>query len=98
MDVREAYEEFLHAKLPTSPQTVRGYKFRLAVFASWCEAHGYTLEQLTAKHIRQFVEDVSKRHGGPARSTIRQYALNRKTFLRWWAPDEDVADLVSQTV
>src|SRR6266566_4296804 len=76
MDVREAYEEFLHAKLPTSPQTVRGYKFRLAVFASWCSAHGYTLESLTAKHIRQFVEDVSKRHGGLASSTIRQYEQN----------------------
>ena len=98
MDVREAYEEFLHAKLPTSPQTVRGYKFRLAVFASWCEAHGYTLESLTAKHIRQFVEDVSKRHGGLASSTIRQYALNVKTFLRWCARDEEFEDLVSHKV
>jgi len=102
MDVREAYEEFLAAKRPESPQTVRGYKVRLGIFASWCEAHGYTLESLTAKHVRAFLEDMGNRAGLKgerlAGSTLKQYGINVKTFLRWCSADEEFEDLVSHKV
>ena len=88
-DVREAYEEFLQAKRPLSPHTLRGYRFRLNVFVTWCEEHGLALEQLTSKHTRAFIEEVSKRHSGLAPSTARQYGLNISTFLRWCSREDD---------
>jgi len=95
MDVAEAVEEFLHAKYTTAFHTRRGYINRLGIFARWCEEQGLALEQLTGRHIRQFLADVSKRHGGLASSTVKQYAINCKTFLAWCSKEEEFEDLVS---
>src|SRR5689334_8063850 len=85
MDVREAYEEFLHAKSPLAQQTQRGYRIRLRAFVSWCEEQGLQLESLKARHIRSFIESISQRKGitgGPVKSsTVRLYALTVKVFL-----------------
>src|SRR5258708_1233700 len=98
MDVRDAVEEFLHSRQTTAPVTQRGYSIRLRIFTAWCEEHEYTLEQLSAKIIRTFIEDVSKRHSGLAPVTIRQYALTCKTFLKWCSKDEEFEDVVSSKV
>jgi len=98
MDVRDAVEEFLHSRHQTAPVTQRGYSIRLRIFTAWCEEHGYTLEQLSAKIVRQFIEDVSKRHSGLAPVTVRQYARTCKTFLNWCSKDEEFEDVVSSKV
>jgi len=103
MDVREAVESFLDSRHTLSPATQRGYTINLTIFATWCEAHGLALEQLTAKHVRQFVEDVSKRPGLKGSehlhsATISKYAINVKTFLAWCSRDEEFEDSVSVKV
>src|SRR4051812_179568 len=99
MDVREAYEEFIHAKYGLSPHTQRGYKTRLALFVEWCEEQGLALEQLTARQVRTFIEAVSKRTGrtgGPLKqSTVRIYALTIKVFLSWCSKEEEFEDLIT---
>jgi site-specific recombinase XerD len=102
MDVREAYEEFLHAKLPRSRATQRGYRIRLNIFASWCEEHALELQMLTAKHVRAFLEDVGMRQGLKserlAANTVRQYAMTVKNFLSWCSREEEFEELISTKV
>jgi len=86
MDVAEAVDSFLDSRHTLSPTTRRGYRVNLGIFAAWCEEHGLQLEQLTSKHIRQFVADVEKRPGLKGSehlqsATIAKYAINVKTFL-----------------
>jgi site-specific recombinase XerD len=99
MDVREATHEFQQAKLHLSRFTRSGYKQRLAVFASWCEQQGLTLETITVRHVRAFIEDVRKRmgkQGSPVRSTTtRTYAQVIKEFLLWCAKEEEFEEFVS---
>ena len=100
MDVREAVTEFLHSRHTLSPATQRGYAINLGIFTAWCEAHNLSLEQLTARHVRQFVEDMSKRPGLKGSehlqsATIAKYAINVKTFLGWCSRDEEFEDVVS---
>jgi len=100
MDIREAVAEFLDAKYTISEATRRGYAVRLRIFAAWCEAQGLALEQLTAKHLRQFVADVGKRPGRAGSehlhsSTVHWYAVSVKTFLNWCSRDSEFAELVS---
>jgi integrase/recombinase XerD len=98
-DVREAYEEFLHAKLPLSRATQRGYRVRLTPFVAWCEEQGLQLEALTARHIRTFIELISSRKGitgEPLKSsTVRLYALTVKIFLSWCAQEDDFEESIS---
>jgi len=102
MDVRSAYEEFLAAKSPNARTTQRGYRIRLSIFVSWCEAHQLELQQLTTKHVRAFIEDVGKRQGMKserlASSTVRQYAMTVKNFLAWCAREEEFEELISSRV
>ena len=102
MDVLTAVKEFLAAKLALSPYTLRGYKRYLGLFASWCDEQGLQLEQLTARHVRAFLEAVSKRpgyKGGPLKhSTLRIYAISVKAFLNWCSREEEFEDLVSYKV
>jgi integrase/recombinase XerD len=102
MDVREAVNEFCHAKHMLSSYTQRGYSRRLAVFADWCSEQGLQLEALTARHIRAFIDAVSKRtgrNGGPLKqSTVRIYALTVKVLLSWLTQEEEFEDLVSSKV
>lgn len=99
MDVREAVEEFLHAKLPLSRATQRGYRIRLKSFVAWCEEQGLQLEALNARHIRTFVDAISQRKGitgGPIKSsTVRLYALTVKIFLSWCAQEDDFEESIS---
>jgi len=100
MDVRSAVGAFLTARYTISPATRRGYAVRLGIFAAWCEAHSLTLEQLTARQLRQFLEDVAQRPGLKGSehlqsSTVHWHAVSVKTFLNWCAHDEEFADLVS---
>jgi len=102
MDVREAYEEFLHAKLPRSRATQRGYRIRLSIFVAWCEEHRLELQMLTTKHVRAFIEDVSKRAGMKserlAANTVRQYAMTVKNFLAWRSREEEFESSISTKV
>jgi site-specific recombinase XerD len=100
MDVRSAVEAFLTARYTISQSTRRGYAVRLGIFAAWCEAHSLPLEQLTARALRQFLEDVAERPGLKgsehlASSTVHWHAVSVKTFLNWCAQDEEFEDLVS---
>jgi site-specific recombinase XerD len=100
MDVRSAVDAFLAAKYTCAASTRRGHAVRLGIFAAWCEAHSLTLEQLTARALRQFVEDVGKRPGLKgsehlASSTVHWYGASIKAFLTWCARDEEFEDLVS---
>jgi len=100
MDVRSAVEAFLTARYTISPATRRGYAVRLGIFAAWCEEQGLALEQLTAKHLRAYIEDVGKRPGLKgeehlASSTTHWHAVSVKTFLNWCSRDEEFEDLVS---
>jgi site-specific recombinase XerD len=100
MQVREAVEEFLFAKSVLSRATQRGYRIRLTAFVAWCEEQELSLEQLTARHIRAFVDAISARkgqRGEPLKSsTVRLYALTTKIFLAWCAQEEDFKETVSQ--
>jgi site-specific recombinase XerD len=102
MDVREAVQEFLHAKHTLSRETQRGYRIRLAAFVTWCEEQGLPLEALTARHIRTFIDAISKRkgiHGDPVQSsTVRLYALTVKVFLSWCMKEEDEDFMISPEV
>lgn len=102
MDVLTAVKEFCAAKLALSPYTLRGYKRYLGLFASWCDSEGLQLESLTARHVRAFLEMVSKRpgyKGEPLKhSTLRIYALSVKAFLSWCSREEEFEDLVSYKV
>jgi integrase/recombinase XerD len=99
MDVRTAYEEFCVAKLTLSKHTQKNYRVHLTVFVAWCEEQGLQLEHLTARHIRTFIDVVSKRnspYGGTLkRSTIQQYGIAVKAFLKWCTREEDFEDLIS---
>jgi site-specific recombinase XerD len=100
--VREAIEEYHHAKHHLSPYTRRGTRLRLAVFVAWCEAHGIELEILRATHIRAFLQDVEKRQGlgrtTLMASTVRSYAATIKAFMAWAAREEEFEDVVSSKV
>lgn len=102
MNVRTALAEFSHAKLSLSSHTQRGYKGRLLVFATWCEEQQLQLEQLSARHIRSFIEVVSQRtgrNGGPVKSSVvRLCAETVKVFLSWCSKEEEFEDLISPKV
>jgi site-specific recombinase XerD len=102
MDVRSAVEEFFAAKLTLSKHTQKNYRVHLTVFVAWCEEQGLQLENLTARHIRTFIEVVSRRnspYGGTLkRSTIQQYAIAVKAFLKWCMKEEDFETMVSPKV
>lgn len=101
MDVRLAVEEFYFAKRPLSPHTQRQYKVRLSLFVAWCEEQGLALESLSARHVRTFIDVVSKRpgrYGDPVKSSVvQQYAIAVKTFLAWCMKEQDF-DVVSPKV
>jgi len=100
--VNTAVKEFLSAKRTLSPLTVRSYKQRLCVFADWCTQHGFTLETLTARAVRTFIEDMGRRPGlgghPMQNSTVHCYATDVKTFLSWCAREEDFEGLVSTKI
>ncbi len=102
MDLSTAVKEFLSAKRTLSPLTVRSYKQRLCVFADWCTQHGFTLETLTARAVRTFIEDMGHRPGlgghPMQNSTVHCYATDVKTFLSWCAREEDFEGLVSTRI
>lgn len=87
MQIREAVAEYRHAHLRLSTDTQRNHKQRLAMFTNWCEQQGLTLEALTARHVRSFLEWVSARPGMKTplvrSSTVKTYAASIKAFLRW---------------
>ena len=99
MDVREAVEEYHLAHLHLARYTRLGHKHRLGVFAQWCETQGLALEQVNARHVRAFLEEVSKLPGRYERtvrtSTVRLYAQTVKAFLAWVSSEEDFESLVS---
>src|SRR5258706_15636983 len=93
MTVGEAVQEVLAAKRTLSKETQRGYRIRLSLFVTWCEEQKLQLEDLKARHIRNFIEAVSKRTGTKGEpvqsSTVRLYALTVKVFLAWCMREED---------
>ena len=93
MDIREAVSEYRYAKQRLSGYTAKRHRYLLDVFTIWCEEKQLTLETLTARHIRAFIEDVSKRpgqKGGTLKSSsVRCYAQTVKAFLAWCAKEED---------
>ncbi len=103
MEVSSAVKEFLAAKRQLSPYTRRSYKQRLGVFASWCKQHDLVLESMTARAVRAFLQDVSKRTGPQGKpiqnSTLRVYGTAVKTFLAWCAKEsEDLDAAISPTI
>jgi integrase/recombinase XerD len=102
MEVSIAVEEFLVAKASLSPFTRRMYSQRLFVFAAWCKTQGLTLEAMTARFVRAFIQDVSKRpgrHGNPLEaSTVRCYAREVKLFLSWCAAETELEVTISPTI
>jgi integrase/recombinase XerD len=71
----------------------------LTSFVAWCEEQGLQLEQITARHIRTYIDVISARRGatgGPLKSsTVRLYALTVKVFLSWCAQEKDFEEAVS---
>lgn len=102
MDIREAVNEFLLAKRPLAHDTKRNYRIRLKAFVAWCEEQGLVLEQLTARHVRAFIEVIRARKGPQGRpvrsSTVQQYALSVKVFLAWCMKEEDIEAMISPKV
>ena len=102
MDIREAVSEYRYAKLRLSGYTAKRHRYLLEVFTTWCEEKQLTLETITVRHIRAFIEDVSKRpgkSGGTLKSSsVRCYAQTVKAFLAWCASEEDFDGLVSTRV
>lgn len=103
MKVSTAVAEFLSAKVHLSAYTRRSYRQRLGMFATWCAEHNLVLERLTARSIRAFLQDVSKRHGphgAPIQnSTLRVYGTAVKTFVTWAAREsEDLDAAISPTI
>lgn len=102
MQVSIAVKEFLAAKLIMSKHTQRNYKRYLGMFADWCSEQGLELEQVSARHVRAFLDMVSKRPGHTGgllkHSTLRIYAISVKAFLNWCSKEEEFEDVVSSKV
>jgi site-specific recombinase XerD len=102
MEVSLAVKEFLAAKASLSPFTLHMYRQRLFVFAAWCKTQGLTLEAMTARFVRAFIQDVSKRPGRHGKlleaSTVRCYTREVKIFLSWCAAETELEVTISPTI
>jgi integrase/recombinase XerD len=103
MDIRSAVAEYLQAKHHLSPATRRRSRLYLSIFATWCEQHTLSLEQLRATHIRAFLQDIEKRPGQQGRATlrassVRSFAASVKAFMAWAAHEEDFEGMVSSKI
>ncbi len=103
MHIREALAEFLFHCKQHSPQTRSWYTWTLGLFAAWCEQHGYIVEQLTAKIIGAYIDELtarpSKTTGEPLSSHyVHSHARSVRTFVNWMSADERYEQLVSPRV
>jgi len=102
MDIRAAVAEYRSDHKRFSDATQRNVKVRLALFAQWCEGRELTLETLSARHIRAFLDDVGKRPGMKTeqvrRSTVVAYGQTVKAFITWLSKEEEFEDIVSPTI
>lgn len=104
MNIREALEEFYFHNKQHSEQTQVWYKSRMDEFASWCEKQGYRqVEQITAKIIRRYIDEVSIRpnyhNGKPLSSyTVHSHARTIRRFFNWMADEDNFQDLISPKI
>lgn len=98
MQVREALEEYKFYCLRHSPHTQTWYTGRLNTFAGWCEQHGYQLEEIKAKTIRLYIDELAARPRKLSSYTIHGHARIIRTFFNWLAKEDDFEELVSSKV
>jgi len=99
MIVGDAVSEYLSSvQRKRDPRTAAGYRQRLGVFASWCEAEGVSLERFSKKGayriIDDFVEHLQATHQGKhglalSSTTVRGYVICIKMFFKWCLDDSD---------
>jgi site-specific recombinase XerD len=104
MKVKQAVEDYSYAIKRLSPNTQRGYLYKLGVFATWCEEEGLKLEDIRVPHVRRFIEYTrtlpNQQH--PDRcitsSTVRGYVMVLKIFLNWCGKEDGLEDVVKAGV
>ena len=80
----DAYEDFYLSRqaMQVSPRTLEFYRDKLLPFITWLNAQAITATQdLTAKHVRQFLSTLNDR--GLSDYTINAYARAIKTYTRF---------------
>lgn len=103
MHIREALEKYAFACKGLSEHTQLWYKKRLAKFCTWCELHGYQLEQVSPQIIRAYIDELSvKPHHQTGKKlstyTVHGHARILRAFYGWLAREEEFEDLVSRKV
>lgn len=92
--VSEAIETYLYSVASLSGNTFVSYRDKLRVFQQFCESGDISLEQITPKVFRAFLDHISERMnpqtGVPVSGfTISSYARVIKVFLTWVSTYED---------
>lgn len=92
--VRDAIETYLFAAASLSENTLISYRDKLSVFQEFCEANDTSLEQITPKVFRLFLDHVSTRTNPQSGRTISGYTISSygrviKVFLAWVSTYED---------
>jgi integrase/recombinase XerD len=92
--ISEAVETYLFAVSALSQHTLLSYRDKLKVFQAFCEERGVTLETLSPKVFKEFLEHIAQRINPQTKEQISGHTLSSygrviKVFLSWVSTYED---------
>ncbi|HLG65556.1 MAG TPA: tyrosine-type recombinase/integrase [Ktedonosporobacter sp.] len=99
MRVKEALETYQFTISNLSEQSQEWYMKKLRPFTEWCAQNGLELEDITAAHVKNFLDGlrtrINPRTKQPITSdTLHGYAKVIKLFLKWCSQDEEFREYV----
>lgn len=86
MQIQDALDAFYFRNKSLSPQSQEWYQKKLKMFVAWCKTHDYEqLEQITAKIIRAYLDELAARNNLKAEKRLSSYTVHGQArALRAW--------------